>query len=104
MSAGDLKGGAQQAGRLAQVVLAVLGFLEKLAVPLVMWLLELVRARQRTAESKVAYYEAKERADADKAKVDEKVAGKSSRRVILDFLGRKEPNGDPGKGGPGSAG
>ena len=77
-------------GSLLRVVLAIVSFLEKVTVPFLILLTQRAKQQQRQAEDQVAVYQAKEGIDEARKAVDAKNAGKSSRRILLDFLGRKD--------------
>lgn len=80
----------------AELVVAVLQFLQQFASAIMIMLLQLARSKQKQAENKLAYAEMKEKTRDEKDALDSRMATKSDRDVIVDFLNEPEtPSSSP---------
>ncbi len=74
----------------AELVVALLQFLKELASVSMIMLLQVARSKQKQAENKLAYAEMKEKTRDDKDALASRMATKTDRDVIVDFLNEPE--------------
>lgn len=74
----------------AELVVALLGFLQQFASAIMIMLLQLARSKEKQAENKLAYADMKEKIVDEKKELQSRMATKSDRDVVVDFLNEPE--------------
>lgn len=79
----------------AELMVALLDFIKQMGPALLIMLLQLAKSKEKQAENELAYANMKEKAADEKAELDSRMATKSDRDVLVDFLNEPSPSSNP---------